>query len=190
MGVKSNAEKFMDHWNKALENNPKAQPFMDEAKDKATEAAAAAALNTLSKVTGITQDDADARIKQLEESRMARLLSGFKDDHGIEGFNAVPNISLDPSVDFAQTLPFLGGDVTGRVRADMGGFTNPTLNYERQVGNGMLGFGAGFGQQGLENLEATYGVPVGDNLTFEAKASTPDRTGSIWNIGARLSGKF
>ena len=186
MGAKSNAEKFMDHWNKALEKNPKAQPFIDAAEDKLKDAAVGAAAGAASEATGITRDDVDARIKQAEESRMARLLSRFRP----EGFSADPNISLDPSVDFAQTLPFLGGEMTGRVRAGAGGFTNPTLNYERQMGNGMLGFGAGFGQQGLENLEATYGVPVGDNLTFEAKASTPDRTGNIWNVGARLSGKF
>ena len=186
MGIKSNAEKYMDHFNRAVEKNPKAKPFIDAAKDKATEAALAAAGYVASEATDITEDDVGALIKQVEESRMARLLSQFKDDHG---FSADPNISLDPSVDFAQTLPFLGGDVTGRVRAGMGGLTNPTLNYERPVGNGMLGFGAGFGQQGLENLEATYGVPIG-NLTFEAKASTPDRTGNIWDIGARLSGKF
>ena len=168
MGIKSNAEKYMDHFNRAVEKNPKAKPFIDAAKDRAAEAAAAAAGYVASKATGITEDDVGDGIEQLEASRMARLLSQFKDD---------------------QTLPFLGGEMTGRVRADMGGLTNPTLNYERPVGNGMLGFGAGFGQQGLENLEATYGVPIG-NLTFEAKASTPDRTGNIWDIGARLSGKF
>ena len=189
MGIKSNAEKYLDHFNRAVEKNPKAQPFIDDAKDRAAEAAAAAAGYMASKATGITEDDVGDGIEQLEASRMARLLSQFKDDHGIEGFSADPNIGLDPSVDLAQTLPFLGGEMTGRVRADMGGLTNPTLNYERPVGNGMLGFGAGFGQQGLENLEATYGVPIG-NLTFEAKASTPDRTGNIWDIGARLSGKF
>ena len=39
MGIKSIAEKYMDHFNRAVEKNPKAKPFIDAAKDKATEAA-------------------------------------------------------------------------------------------------------------------------------------------------------